>query len=67
MEAHISGTGIRDTRLDLKYNILPGCTTLKTHSIYLIRKLWPENLVSYVETLLEKVEETRKVIKLFSS
>lgn len=59
MEAHISGTCLQDTKLNFKYSLIPGCTSLKRYSIYLLAKIWPENIVKYIEDTLDKMTQVQ--------
>lgn len=66
MEANVIGTDIANTKLEHKYNLIPGCTSLKRYSIYLIAKVWPSDLVQYIESILENLSRTKGVQVLCS-
>lgn len=55
----MSGSDVTNTKLDLKYNLLPGCTSLKRYSIYLLAKMWPKNIVKYIENVLDDITHTQ--------
>lgn len=55
MEAYVTGSEISNAKLDLKYNLIPGCTSLKRYSIYLIAKLWPKEIVEFIENVLDDI------------
>lgn len=66
MEAHVTGSDLTNTKLDLKYNLIPGCTSLKRYSIYLLAKTWPQNIVKFIENILEDIasKQTPQELKI---
>lgn len=55
----MTGSDVTSTKLDLKYNLLAGCTSLKRYSIYLLAKMWPQNIVKFIENILEDITKNQ--------
>ncbi|CAG9812751.1 unnamed protein product [Phaedon cochleariae] len=52
------------SQLDYKYNVLPGVTSIKHYGVTLVRDIWPNDILEYVDCLMRKIskEHDRNVL-----
>ncbi|XP_050297732.1 uncharacterized protein LOC126737078 isoform X2 [Anthonomus grandis grandis] len=47
-------------KLDFKFSLVPGVTTLKGYGIYMVRGIWPQDVMRHVDEIQQSYSETTK-------
>lgn len=61
MEAETSGDTPRSMKLNFKHCIKTGVTNLKRYGIFLVKDIWPTDLLEDIYSLLEQNSKAQKV------
>lgn len=48
-------------KLDYRYNLISGVTSLRRYGVYMLRDIWPAALLQYVDEVLIKLSYKTKV------
>lgn len=61
METVVDSDGLETFKLDYKYNLIPGVTSLRRYGVYIVRGIWPDSVLKYVDEVLMKLSNITKV------
>nr|CAI5837120.1 unnamed protein product [Callosobruchus analis] len=51
-------------KLHYKYSLLPGVTSVRQYGVYIVRNIWPDYVIKWVDEILEKISETPKEFRM---
>ncbi|CAG9831152.1 unnamed protein product [Diabrotica balteata] len=60
METVAIGEDPKTFKLDYKYSVVPGITTIGRYGVYIVRKIWPDSIVDKVDNRLDVLEKEEK-------
>ncbi|XP_018566348.1 uncharacterized protein LOC108907240 [Anoplophora glabripennis] len=64
LETIPSGEDPKTFKLDFKHNLIPGVTNVKRYGVYIVRNIWPNSILRYVDALLDKISKKPKDPKI---
>ncbi|KAJ8916137.1 hypothetical protein NQ315_004504 [Exocentrus adspersus] len=53
LETIPSGEDPKTFKLDFRHNLIPGVTSVKRYGVYIVRNIWPDRILKYVDDLLD--------------
>nr|CAH7753704.1 unnamed protein product [Callosobruchus chinensis] len=51
-------------KLHYKYSLLPGVTSVRQYGVYIVRNIWPDYVIKWVDEILEKIAEKPKEFRM---
>ncbi|XP_074040955.1 uncharacterized protein isoform X2 [Leptinotarsa decemlineata] len=57
METISLGRKTNSFKLEYKYSVIPGVTSVRHYGIYLVRNIWPKDILSFVDNLIEEISK----------
>uniref|UniRef100_A0A6P7F7L9 Uncharacterized protein LOC114325556 n=1 Tax=Diabrotica virgifera virgifera TaxID=50390 RepID=A0A6P7F7L9_DIAVI len=66
MDTIAIGEDPKTFKLDYKYSVVPGITTIGRYGVYIVRKIWPDSIVDKIDNRLDVLEKEQKK-SLFTS
>ncbi|XP_072381158.1 uncharacterized protein [Diabrotica undecimpunctata] len=60
METVAIGEDPKTFKLDYKYSVVPGITTIGRYGVYIVRKIWPDSIVDKIDNRLDVLEKEEK-------